>query len=71
MKSKWLEKQADEYVERYASQGVNEDLALRIYSTHLLGGDPSLALHRGGNTRVKPVRVRLVRDVTNRSANRT
>ena len=29
------------------------DLALRVYSSRLLGRDPSLVLHGGGNTSVK------------------
>ena len=29
------------------------DLALRVYTTRLLGGDPGLVLHGGGNTSVK------------------
>ena len=33
---------------RYSS-----DLALRVYSSQLLGRDPSLVLHGGGNTSVK------------------
>lgn len=40
-------------VGRYADQGVARDLALRVYSTRLLGGDPKLVLHGGGNTSVK------------------
>lgn len=31
----------------------NEDLALRTYTARLLGADPSLVLHGGGNTSVK------------------
>ena len=38
---------------RYAEKGVGEDLALRVYTTRLLGGDPRLVLHGGGNTSVK------------------
>ena len=34
-------------------KGVNEDLALRTYTTRLLGSDPRLVLHGGGNTSVK------------------
>ena len=34
-------------------KGVNEDLALRVYTTRLLGSDPKLVLHGGGNTSVK------------------
>jgi rhamnose utilization protein RhaD (predicted bifunctional aldolase and dehydrogenase)/NAD(P)-dependent dehydrogenase (short-subunit alcohol dehydrogenase family) len=32
---------------------VSEDLALRVYTTRLLGRDPLLVLHGGGNTSVK------------------
>jgi len=32
---------------------ANNPLALRVYSSRLLGGDPALVLHGGGNTSVK------------------
>ena len=32
---------------------ANDPLALRVYSSRLLGGDPALVLHGGGNTSVK------------------
>lgn len=45
MKSLWNEQDA---------QALADDpLALRVYSSRLLGGDPSLVLHGGGNTSVK------------------
>ena len=53
MKSSWSDKEASEYVARYAGKGVNRDLALRVYTTRLLGRDPLLVLHGGGNTSVK------------------
>ncbi len=34
-------------------KGVSEDVALRVYTTRLLGRDPLLVLHGGGNTSVK------------------
>lgn len=37
------------------ADGGNEDIALRTYTTRLLGGDPELVLHGGGNTSVKTV----------------
>ncbi|MDE0334750.1 MAG: bifunctional aldolase/short-chain dehydrogenase [Defluviicoccus sp.] len=40
-------------VARYGTEGVSEDVALRVYTTRLLGGDPRLVLHGGGNTSVK------------------
>ena len=49
----WSDDDARAAVERYAGQGVGEDLALRTYSARLLGRDPRLVLHGGGNTSVK------------------
>lgn len=53
MKSKWSDKAAKAAVKKYAAQNVGEDLALRVYTTQLLGNDPKLVLHGGGNTSVK------------------
>jgi len=53
MKSLWSDKDAKDAIDRYAAKGVSEELALRVYTTRLLGGDPSLVLHGGGNTSVK------------------
>lgn len=55
MKSLWSEGDARAAVARYAAEGVGEDLALRTYSARLLGADPALVLHGGGNTSVKTV----------------
>jgi rhamnose utilization protein RhaD (predicted bifunctional aldolase and dehydrogenase)/NAD(P)-dependent dehydrogenase (short-subunit alcohol dehydrogenase family) len=51
MRSGWVESEAQAAIERYARHGA--DLALRVYSTRLLGRDPKLVLHGGGNTSVK------------------
>ncbi|MBX7200424.1 MAG: bifunctional aldolase/short-chain dehydrogenase [Rhodospirillaceae bacterium] len=53
MKSMWVEDDAKRYIERYAQHGVNADIALRVYTSRLLGRDPALVLHGGGNTSVK------------------
>lgn len=53
MKNLWSDRDARAFVRRYARDGVNRDVALRVYSTRLLGGDPQLVLHGGGNTSVK------------------
>jgi rhamnose utilization protein RhaD (predicted bifunctional aldolase and dehydrogenase)/NAD(P)-dependent dehydrogenase (short-subunit alcohol dehydrogenase family) len=53
MKSGWVDKEAQAIVDRYARDGVGRDLALRVYTTRLLGRDPKLVLHGGGNTSVK------------------
>ncbi len=53
MESLWSDSEAQASVERYGQQGVGEDVALRVYTTRLLGGEPRLVLHGGGNTSVK------------------
>src|SRR4051812_50032290 len=55
MKSGWVERDAQALVDCYGQQGIGQDLALRIYTTRLLGRDPKLVLHGGGNTSVKTV----------------
>ena len=55
MKSLWRDADAEAMVARYADDGIGRDLALRVYTTRLLGGEPRLVLHGGGNTSVKPV----------------
>jgi rhamnose utilization protein RhaD (predicted bifunctional aldolase and dehydrogenase)/NAD(P)-dependent dehydrogenase (short-subunit alcohol dehydrogenase family) len=51
MQSAWIDRDAEAAVTRYANLG--RDLALRVYTTRLLGQDPRLVLHGGGNTSVK------------------
>ncbi len=53
MKSQWNDSAARKMVEAYAAKGVSQDIALRVYTTRLLGRDPLLVLHGGGNTSVK------------------
>lgn len=53
MRNLWDDAAADAIVAHYHRQGVNRDLALRVYTTRLLGGEPRLVLHGGGNTSVK------------------
>jgi rhamnose utilization protein RhaD (predicted bifunctional aldolase and dehydrogenase)/NAD(P)-dependent dehydrogenase (short-subunit alcohol dehydrogenase family) len=53
MKSAWVDRDAEAMVARYARDGISRDLALRVYTTRLLGQDPKLVLHGGGNTSVK------------------
>ncbi|MBN1630575.1 MAG: bifunctional aldolase/short-chain dehydrogenase, partial [Thermoleophilia bacterium] len=52
MRSRWSEEEALGFVARYGAQW-GEPLALRTYSSRLLGADPELVLHGGGNTSVK------------------
>ena len=53
MKNRWSEKEAKAMIRRYARSGVNADRALRVYTSRLLGNEPRLVLHGGGNTSVK------------------
>jgi rhamnose utilization protein RhaD (predicted bifunctional aldolase and dehydrogenase)/NAD(P)-dependent dehydrogenase (short-subunit alcohol dehydrogenase family) len=50
MQSAWVDRDAEAAVAHYP---VPRDLALRVYSTRLLGADPRLVLHGGGNTSLK------------------
>ena len=56
MKSLWSEAEARRLVAQFAA-AWGEDLALRTYSARLLGADPALVLHGGGNTSVKAAAV--------------
>lgn len=53
MKNLWSDRDAKAAIAHYAKQGVNADLAIRTYTTRLLGGVPALVQHGGGNTSVK------------------
>ncbi|MBX3574378.1 MAG: bifunctional aldolase/short-chain dehydrogenase [Mesorhizobium sp.] len=62
MKNLWNDQEAERLVADYAAKGVGRDLALRVYTTRLLGGEPRLVLHGGGNTSVKGQATDLVGD---------
>jgi len=53
MKNLWNKSQSLQYIKHYKKYNVSNDLALRIYTTHLLGSEKKLVLHGGGNTSVK------------------
>lgn len=56
MKNYWNDEDAQKY---------KGDLALRVYTSRLLGRDPSLVLHGGGNTSVKITETNLVGETEN------
>ncbi len=62
MQSKWSDDDAETIVRHYAERGVNRDLALRVYTSRLLGRDKRLVLHGGGNTSVKTLATDLIGD---------
>jgi rhamnose utilization protein RhaD (predicted bifunctional aldolase and dehydrogenase)/NAD(P)-dependent dehydrogenase (short-subunit alcohol dehydrogenase family) len=53
MDSLWSDEDARACVKHYASLGIGDDLALRTYTSRLLGRVPRLVMHGGGNTSVK------------------
>ena len=55
MKNLWSDREARSFVRRYAKECANRDRALRVYTSRLLGGEPALVLHGGGNTSVKTI----------------
>src|SRR5690606_2155666 len=52
MRSLWIDAEARQFVDTYAP-AHGEDLALRVYTSRLIGREDSLVLHGGGNTSVK------------------
>lgn len=62
MDSLWSDSEAERFIAQYGDVGVNADVALRVYTSRLLGGDPKLVLHGGGNTSVKIVQRDLLGD---------
>jgi rhamnose utilization protein RhaD (predicted bifunctional aldolase and dehydrogenase) len=55
MQSRWNDEDANRYVVAARAAGQSDALGLRIYSSRIIGGDPDLVLHGGGNTSVKVV----------------
>ena len=55
MQSRWSDREAAEFVERYAGR-FGDALALCTYASRLLGAERSLVLHGGGNSSVKGTR---------------
>ncbi|MBZ5515224.1 MAG: bifunctional aldolase/short-chain dehydrogenase [Acidobacteriia bacterium] len=52
MENRWRDEEAEQFVEKYGARwGL--DVALRTYSSRLLGSEEALVLHGGGNTSVK------------------
>ncbi|MCP4753143.1 MAG: bifunctional aldolase/short-chain dehydrogenase [Proteobacteria bacterium] len=57
-KPTYNEAEARKYIRKHST--VPKNVALRIYTSHLLGRDPSMVLHGGGNTSVKIKRKNLL-----------
>ena len=61
MKSRWSDAEARKFRDRYGARW-GEPLALRVYTSRLIGKDPDLVMHGGGNTSVKIVQRNLLGD---------
>ena len=55
MKNNWSNIEAKKYISKYKKLGHSRDMALRVYTTRLLGRNSELVLHGGGNTSVKTI----------------
>ena len=53
MRNDWSNTEAKKYINKYKKLGHSKDMALRVYTTRLLGRNSELVLHGGGNTSVK------------------
>jgi rhamnose utilization protein RhaD (predicted bifunctional aldolase and dehydrogenase)/NAD(P)-dependent dehydrogenase (short-subunit alcohol dehydrogenase family) len=53
MKNLYSQADANAAIAKYGAQGWNEDIALKTYTTRLIGEVPELVLHGGGNSSVK------------------
>jgi rhamnose utilization protein RhaD (predicted bifunctional aldolase and dehydrogenase) len=53
MQSLWSDADAAAWTEKAGAEPAARDLALRVYTSRLIGHEPDLVLHGGGNTSVK------------------
>ena len=65
MKNNWSNSEANKYIRKYKNLGHSRDMALRVYTTRLLGKNGELVLHGGGNTSVKTI----VKDIDGKKYN--
>ena len=63
MKSRWTDKDARQAVDQWVHVH-GENFALRLYTARLIGSDPDLVLHGGGNVSVKSELVTALGDTT-------
>jgi rhamnulose-1-phosphate aldolase/alcohol dehydrogenase len=61
MENRWSDREAAEFVDRLGTRW-GEALALRVYTSRLIGRDPDLVMHGGGNTSLKGKVTTLVGD---------
>lgn len=59
IRNQWSDKTAREWLDAAPQTPADQDLALRVYTSRLIGIDPDLVMHGGGNTSVKVQRANL------------
>lgn len=57
--NRWDEDAANSYLSEAGDNPADRDLALRVYTSRLIGQNPDLVMHGGGNTSVKTERADL------------
>ncbi|MEQ8589514.1 MAG: bifunctional aldolase/short-chain dehydrogenase [Roseitalea porphyridii] len=57
--NRWNDKEAEARLRDAGNHPADQALALRVYSSRLIGADPDLVMHGGGNTSVKVERENL------------
>jgi len=63
MQNEWNDADAKAAIETY--KDCSEDVALRVYTSRLIGKNPALVLHGGGNTSVKSMATNKVGEQVN------
>ena len=53
IKNKYAPSEAKSYVEQVGKDVADQELALRVYTSRIIGQNPDLVMHGGGNTSVK------------------
>lgn len=56
VKNTWSDAEAAQYVDAAGDDPADRELALRVYTSRLIGRNPDLVMHGGGNTSVKLMR---------------
>ena len=51
--NRWVDSNAKAYVKQHAEKGIFAELALRVYTSQLIGSELDLVMHGGGNTSCK------------------
>ena len=53
IKNNYKSSEAKSYVDQVGKDVADQELALRVYTSRIIGQNPDLVMHGGGNTSVK------------------